>query len=53
MIGSINALNESEIKVVSDPTTAAPTPAIWPSGSMASALKFPNRMPMQKKATAI
>ena len=36
-------------KVDSEPTTAAPTPAMWPSGSMASAFMLPKRMPMQKK----
>ena len=33
------------------PTTAAATPAMWPSGSMASALKLPNTRPKQKNAT--
>jgi hypothetical protein len=38
------------MKVVSEPMTEAATPATWPSGSIASALKLPNRMPRQKNA---
>ena len=35
-----------------DVATAEATPAMWPSGSSAIALKLPNSMPLQKKATA-
>src|SRR5690606_37985407 len=39
-----------DMKVVSEPMTAEATPAIWPSGSIARALKLPNKIPKQKKS---
>ena len=41
------------VNVESDATTAAPTPAMWPSGFIARALRFPNTSPMQKKAISM
>ena len=38
---------------LTEATTAAPTPAICPSGSMARELIFPNRIPTQKNAIAM
>ena len=37
-----------EINVETDPVNAAPSPAIWPSGSIARALKLPNNILIQK-----
>ena len=39
----------SEIRVDREPTTAAPAPAIWPKGSMASAFRLPKGMPTRKE----
>ena len=37
-----------EMKVESEETTAEPTPAIWPRGSIARAMRLPKRRPMQR-----
>ena len=47
----IRVPSASESKVVREPTAAEATPAMWPSGSSAMALRLPNRMPLQKNAT--
>ena len=36
------------MSVDSEPTTAAPTPAIWPRGFIANALRLPNKIPKPK-----
>lgn len=40
--------NGTEMKVETEPTIAAPIPAICPKGSMAIELRFPNNTPTKK-----
>ena len=44
----ITILIGTAISVEIKPVIAAPIPAIWPTGSIAIALKFPNKNPKQK-----
>ena len=44
----IKILIGTALSVDINPVIAAPIPAIWPMGSMAIALKFPNKKPMEK-----
>ena len=48
----IYVLIGTAIRVAINPVIAAPIPAICPIGSMASALKFPNKKPMAKNCAA-
>ena len=58
--GKTEVLTKSPIKlaigtaktVEINPLIAAPIPAICPSGSMAKALKFPNKKPTEKNCSA-
>jgi len=40
--------NGTEINVDTEPTIAAPIPAIWPNGSIANEFKLPKSIPVQK-----
>ena len=48
----INALIGTPIIVAMNPVIAAPIPAICPTGSIARALKFPNKKPTAKNCKA-
>ncbi len=48
----INVLMGTAISVEIRPVIAAPIPAMWPTGSIASALRFPNIKPIQKNCIA-